>query len=349
MGADGSPPTLRDVAARARVSPMTASRVLRDDHRVSPSTRQRVIEAVEALGYRRNEQARNLRLGRTSGLLGLVVTNLANPFYSQLALGVESVASDQGLKVVLGNTAEDVQRERRLVEEFAARRVDGMIVVPAGADHSHLSASRLGRIPVVLAARPPSNIAADCVLVDDFGGARDTTTALLAGGVRRVGFLGLPLSAWTGSERFRGFSVALDEAGVPLDERYVRRNQRTIATAEAAAREVLALPDPPDSFFCANSRNTLGAFRAISAMGLDVALAGFDDFELADMLGQPLVVAAYDPEEIGRQAARLLLDRMGRGNAADIDSPPRRVVVPTKVVEYGVRGSALQPGQPASR
>jgi LacI family transcriptional regulator len=341
MAAEGSPPTLRHVAARAGVSPMTASRVLRDDPRVSPKTRKLVLEAVEALGYRRNELARNLRLGRTSGLVGLVVTNLANPFYSQLALGVEAVAGEQGLKVILGNTAEDVQRERRLVEEFAARRVDGMIVVPAGSDHSHLGPARLGRIPVVLGARPPSNIAADCVLVDDFGGARDATTRLLALGARKVGFLGLPLSAWTGSERFRGFSVALDEADATLDERHVRRNQRTIAAAETAASEVLDLRDPPDSFFCANSRNTLGAFRAISARRLELPLAGCDDFELADMLGLPLVVAAYEPEEIGRQAARLLLDRMGRGEAA-ADSAPRRVVVPTTVVEYGIGQAALR-------
>jgi LacI family transcriptional regulator len=300
-----------------------------------------VLDAIAALGYRRNELARNLRLGRTNGLVGLVVTNLANPFYSQLALGVEAVAEEQGLKVVLANTGEDVQRERRLVEEFAARRVDGMIVVPAGADHSHLDPARLGRIPVVLGARPPSNIAADCVLVDDFGGARDATTALLAQGVRRVGFLGLPLSAWTGSERFRGFSVALDEAGMAVDERYVRRNQRTIAAAEAAARDVLALAEGPDAFFCANSRNTLGAFRAIRELGLDLPLAGFDDFELADLLGLSLVVAAYDPEEIGRQAARLLLDRMGRGGAGQVEGPPRRVVVPTTVVQYGAGRGAL--------
>lgn len=335
MGAEPSPPTLRDVAARAGVSPMTASRVLRDDPRVTEQTRERVLAAVDALGYRRNELARNLRLGRTSGLVGLVVTNLANPFYSQLALGVEAIASERGLKVMLGNTAEDVQRERRLVEEFASRRVDGLIVVPAGADHSHLTPARLGRLPVVLGARPPSNIAADCVLVDDFGGAREGTARLIAHGARRIGFLGLPLSAWTGSERFRGFSVALDEAGLTLDERYVRRNQRTIASAEAAALEVLSLDDPPDSFFCANSRNTLGAFRAISATGSRQALAGFDDFEMADVLGLPLIVVAYDPEELGRQAARLLLDRMDR-DPGEADSPPRRVVIPTKVVEYGM-------------
>jgi LacI family transcriptional regulator len=335
MGSEPTPPTLRDVAARAGVSPMTASRVLRDHPRVSERTRERVLAAVDALGYRRNELARNLRLGRSSGLVGLVVTNLANPFYSHLALGVEAIAGERGLKVILGNTGEDVQRERRLVEEFASRRVDGLIVVPAGADHSHLARSRLGRLPVVLAARPPSNIEADCVLVDDFGGTRAITARLIERGQRRIGFLGLPLSAWTGSERFRGFSVALDEAGLTLDERYVRRNQRTIAAAEAAAREVLDLPDRPDAFVCANSRNTLGAYRAISALGMDQALAGFDDFEMADVLGLPLIVAAYDPEELGRQAARLLLDRMDRP-PGEPDGPARRVVVPTTVVEYGM-------------
>jgi len=332
--AGNSAPTLRDVAGRAGVSPMTVSRSLHGDPRVSDATRRRVLEAVDELGYRRNELARNLRLGRTSGLVGLVVTNLANPFYSQLALGVEAIAGEHGLKVMLGNTGEDVERERRLVEEFSARRVDGMIVVPAGSDHAHLSPARTGRIPIVLGARPPSKLELDCVLVDDFNGAREATARLIARGARRVGFLGLPPTAWTGSERYRGFCVALEEAGVPLDDRYVRRAQRTIAASEDAARELLGLTEPPDALFCANSRITVGAFRAIRGTGASTMLAGFDDFELADMLGLPLIVVAYEPEELGRQAARLLIDRMGQGRGGAA-TPPRRVVIPTTVVEYG--------------
>lgn len=332
-GEGATAPTLRDVAKAAGVSPMTASRVLRDAPVVSEATRKKVLEAVNALGYRRNELARNLRLGRTSGLIGLVVTNLANPFYSQVALGVEAAAEEAGFKVVLGNTGEDVQRERRLVEELLARRVDGMIVVPAGADDAHLARRRLGHVPVVLGARPPSNISADCVLVDDFGGAREATARLLGAGAKRPGFLGMPAAAWTGSERFRGFCVALDEAGVALDERYVRRNQRTIAGAEAAARELLELAKPPDALFCANNRNTIGAFRALSATGRQVLLAGFDDFELADVLGLPLIVVAYDPAELGRRAAGLLLERMTQRDG--VAEAPRRVIIPTRVVEYG--------------
>lgn len=329
-------PTLKDVARAAGVSAMTASRVLRGLPGVSPGARDAVLKAKETLGYRHNELARNLRLGRTSGLIGLVVTNLANPFYSQMALGVEAVAEEAGFRVVLTNTGEDPSRERRLVDELVARRVDGMIVVPAGADHAHLSKRHLGRIPVVLSARPPSKIAADCVLVDDFGGAREATVALAATGVRRIGFLGMPASAWTGSERYRGFCVALDEAGLELDEHYVRRNQRTVAAAEAAALELLGLEDPPEAVFCANNRNTIGAFRAISRSGRTVRLAGFDDFELADMLGLPLIVVAYDPADLGREAASLLLDRLNRGEEAAPEAP-RRVIIPTHVVEYGQR------------
>lgn len=330
---------MRDVAEHAAVSPMTVSRVLHDDPRVAEASRRRVLAAVNALGYRRNEVARNLRVGRTSGLIGLVVTNLANPFYSQLALGVESAAEQHGLKVVLANTDEDLERERRVVEELTTRRIDGMIVIPAGSDHAHLDPNARGAVPVVLGARPPSNMPIDSVLVDDFGGAREATSQLLAAGHTRIGFLGLPPSVWTSSERFRGFCVALDEAGLTFDEKHLRLRQRTIPAAEAAARELLRLRRPPTALFCANSRNTLGAFRAASKLAPDTVLAGFDDFELADVLGVPLVVVVYDPRELGRQAATLLIERMSMERAPE--PQPRRIVIPTSVVKYG--GSALAP------
>lgn len=332
-GADGARPTMRDVAAHAGVSPMTVSRTVHGDPGVSPATRERVLTAIDDLGYRRNELARNLRLGQTTGLVGLVVTNLANPFYSHLALGVESVTGEHQLKVVLGNTSEDVGRERRLVAELVSRRVDGIIVVPAGGDHSHLGPRSLGGTPVVVAARPPSSLNADCVLVDDFGGAREATTRLLGTGVTRVGFLGLPPAVWTSAERFRGFCSALDHAGIELDDRHVRRHAGTIASAEEAATKLLRQRRPPEALFCANNRTTLGAFRATRALGSQVALAGFDDFELADVLGLPLILVAYDPAELGRQAARLLLDRMA--STGQDDAAPRRILVPTRVVEYG--------------
>ncbi|MBM7173740.1 LacI family DNA-binding transcriptional regulator [Streptomyces sp. G44] len=336
---------MRDVAERAGVSAMTASRVLRDDPQVLPATRERVRAAATALGYRPNEVARSLRLGRGSGLVGLVVTNLANPFYSRLALGVDSVVVKDGLKTVIGNTGQDLDAERDLVADLVARRVDGIIAVPAGADQRHLAAAVAEGVPVVLASRPPEGFAADCVLVDDFGGARAATARLVERGHRRIGFLGSPPAVYTGTERLRGHAAALAAAGLAVDDRLVRQGQTAPDEAARAAAGLLALRDPPTALFCSNNRNTIGAFRAIRALrargGADIALAGFDDFELADALGLPLTLVAYDSDELGRAAARLLTARLntatGPGTATRRSPmpPPRQIVVPTSLVEYG--------------
>lgn len=327
-----SAPTMADVADHAGVSAMTVSRVLHGGAGVSEPTQARVLASVEELGYHRNEVARSLRVGRNTGLVGLVVTNLGNPFYSQLALGVEEVFGAQDIRAVLGNTGDDLDRERRMVDDLVGRRVDGMIVVPSGSDHSHLDPGRLRGVPVVLAARPPAGPPLDCVLVDDFAGARAATDKLIADGHKRIGFLGLPPATWTGSERFRGFCVALEAAGVKVTDRLVRRPGSDVAAASRAVSELLALKQPPTALFCANNRITIGAFRAVRSAGATVALAGFDDFELADTLGIPLTIVGYDATELGRQAAQLLLSRL-----RDDDPPesPRRIVIPTHLSTYG--------------
>lgn len=323
---------MRDVAALAKVSVMTVSRVLHDDPRISEGTKRRVRAAVAELGYLRNDNARNLRIGRGVGAIGLVVSNLANPFYSQLALGVGEAAEHQELTVMLVNSAGDAEREKRLIADLTSRRVVGIIIAPAGDDHRHLAAGALHGAPVVLVTRPPAGIAADCVLVDDFAGTREASGRLIARGHSRLGFVGLPATVWTGAERFRGFRAALTEAGIRLERRYVRYQESDVAAAEKTVRSLLTGQDPPTALFAANNRNMIGALRAVSRAGTPTALAGFDDFELADMLDLPLIVVTYDAMELGREAARLLLDRVGPGAS---DHPPRRVVMPTAVVEYG--------------
>ncbi|MEO3749520.1 LacI family DNA-binding transcriptional regulator [Streptomyces sp. B6B3] len=323
-------PTLRDVAGRAGVSAMTVTRALRDDPRVSPETRERVLAAVAELGYRPNAVARSLRLGRASGLVGLVVTNLANPFYSRLALGLDSVVGEHGLKTVIGNTGQDLDAERDLVADLVTRRVDGIIAVPAEADQRHLAAAAAQGVPVVCASRPPSGFEADHVLVDDFGGAKDATERLIAQGHRRIGFLGPPAAVYTSTERLRGYHAALADAGLPADDRHVRQGAQDTADAAHAAAELLALHDPPTALFCSNNRNTIGAVRAA---GPDVALAGFDDFELADMLGRALTIVAYDSDELGRAAGRLLVDRIHQ--TPESTAAPRRTVLPTRPLHYG--------------
>jgi LacI family transcriptional regulator len=325
-------PTMRDVATLAGVSIMTVSRVLHDDARITEPTKRKVRAAVRQLGYLRNDTARNLRIGRGAGAVGLVVSNLANPFYSQVALGVGEAAEQEGLTVMLLNAAGDTEREARLVADLMSRRVTGIIIAPASDDHRHLAAGALHGTPVVLLARPPSGIAADCVLVDDFAGTREATARLVQRGHTKIGFVGLPSTVWAGAERFRGFRAALSDAGLRCNRRYVRYQESDVAAAEKTVRSLLTLDDPPTALFAANNRNMIGALRAVSRLDSPISLAGFDDFELADMLDLPLIVVTYDAMDLGRQAARLLLDRVGIDGKA---LPPRRVVAPTTVVEYG--------------
>lgn len=325
-------PTMRDVAALAGVSTMTVSRVLHDDPRITTATKRRVRAAVRDLGYVRNDTARNLRIGRGAGAIGLVVSNLANPFYSQLALGIGEAAEQQGLTVMLANSGGDVEREVRLISDLMSRRVVGMIISPASDEHPHLAARALHGTPLVFVARPPSGVAADCVLVDDFAGTREACARLVGRGHTKIGFIGLPSSVWTGAERYRGFRAALAEAGTRMDRRYVRYQESDAAAAEKTVRSLLTIRDPPTALFAANNRNMIGALRAVSRAAFPVALAGFDDFELADMLDLPLIVVSYDPVGLGREAARLLFERVAPGGA---DLPARRVIIPTTVVEYG--------------
>ncbi|MER5442126.1 LacI family DNA-binding transcriptional regulator [Streptomyces sp. NPDC002790] len=326
---------MRDVAARVGVSAMTVSRVLKGNEGVGESTRRRVLEAVTDLGYRRNETARNLRLGRHSGLIGLVVTNLANPFYAQLALGAEEVVQAYGLRLVLGNTAEQLAQEKHLVQDLVSRQVNGLIVVPAGSDQRHLAPGVLDGTPLVLASRPSAGIEADTVLVDDFGGARAATARLVEDGHEKVGFLGNPPTLFTGAERFRGWWSALEEAGLQPREEWVRRGPYDVVTAEAAARDLLDRAGAPSALFCANNRLTLGACRAVRGLGTAAAIAGFDDVESADLLSVPLTLASYDPAEIGRRAAQLLMDRLEAGSGTQPTGPPRRTVIPTLLATYG--------------
>lgn len=326
-------PTLRDVARAARVSPMTVSRVVSGTGPVAEPTRARVLAAIQALGYRRNHIARSLRPGHSPTLLGLVITNVANPFYSVIADAAERAAHERGFRLIMGSTDEDPARERELVEDLLSRRVDGLLVVPVDADASYVAAERDGGTEVVFLGRPPHRAPADVVLVDDFGGARAGVARLIAEGHRRIGFIGNPSRVYTAAERLRGFLAAHREAGIAVDERLIRSGRRDAAAAEAAAAELLALPDAPTALFTTNNRNTVGALRAIRAARRPLALVGFDDFDLADMIEPPFRVVAYDAQEMGRLATNLLIERI-----AGERRPPRRLVVPTRLLWRGTTG-----------
>jgi LacI family transcriptional regulator len=321
---------MTDVARTAGVSLKTVSRVVNEEPGVRPETAELVHDAIRSLGFRRNDMARALRRGQRSQTLGLIIEDVSNPFYSAIARGVEEVARNRGLLVIIASSDEDPERERDLVRLLCERRVDGLLIVPAGDDQSFLQPELSLGTRAVFIDRPPGRLEADAVLLDNVGGARGGVEHLLAQGHRRIGMVGDAVTIFTAVERLRGYREALEAAGLGVDEALVRLGVHGTTAAEAATRELLALPEPPTALFSGNNRITIGALRALDVHDRRVALVGFDDFELAEMLALPVTVIAYDAAELGRQAAELLARRLA-GDAR----PPGQVVLPTNLIARG--------------
>ncbi|HEY9323324.1 MAG TPA: LacI family DNA-binding transcriptional regulator [Agromyces sp.] len=343
-GGGARQPTIKEVAAFAGVSPMTVSRTLAGGSGVRPDVQKRVRAAVRELGYHRNENARSLRPGQSSGLIGVAITNLGNPYYGNFALGVEEVAAESGRRIVLGNTGEDPERERQLIADLIGRQVEGLVLVPSGGASDHLQAAQLGDVPLVLASRRVDGLDVDTVLLDDVGGAQRGTATLLDAGHTRIGFLGNVRSVFTGQRRYEGFVRALAERGIRPDDALVQRAQQDVDSASVAMRHLLDLPVPPTAVFTANNRNTVGALREVGRRlrsGADVtampAIVGFDDFELAELMPVPVTVIGHDPRQLGREAARLVLSRL---DPAGRRAPARLVEMPVTVAT-GAEGAAV--------
>jgi LacI family transcriptional regulator len=325
---------MRHVAERAGVSLKTVSRVINAEPGVAATTATRVNAAIDALGFQRNDLARSLRQGRTSATLGLVIEDVANPFYSAIAQAVEAAARARGYMVITGSCEEDPERERELVLALLRRRVDALLLVPAGRvrDHSWVARELGAGTPVVFLDRPPHGLEADTVVIDNHGGARAAVEHLLAHGHRRIAYVADPQELSTAAERLAGYRAAMQATGVPIDAELLRLGTHDATQAEAVVRELLALAPGhrPTAIFSGNNRNTIGAVRALRGLEREIALVGFDDFELADLLAVPTTVVRYDSQRLGAEAAALAFARLdGDG------SPPRRVVVPTELVPRG--------------
>jgi LacI family transcriptional regulator len=320
---------MRDVAERAGVSLKTVSRVINAEAGVATATAERVGEAIAALGFQRNDLARSLRHGLSSSTLGLVIEDVANPFYSTVAQAVETAARERGFLLITASAREDPERERELVSALVGRRVDALLIVPAGPDQRYAETMR-GRTAFVYVDRPPGGLEADTVLLDDVGGARRAVEHLLARGHRRIACVGDRAEVYTARERVAGYEAALEAAGVALDPELIRPGNQEAEQAERVVGELLELPADrrPTAIFSANNRNTIGALHALAGREDDVALVGFDDFELADLLG--ITVVRADAAQLGAEAAKLAFARLDGD-----ERPPQRVTIPTEIVQRG--------------
>jgi LacI family transcriptional regulator len=329
----GRRPTMREVAAVAGVSLTTVSRVVNGAQDVDPHLVVRVRDAISLLGYRRDLAATMLRRSdRASATIGLLLEDVANPFFSALHRSVEDFARARGVLVFAGSSDEDPARERELAEGLVARGVDGLIITPTAGDQSYLTRERDAGIPLVFVDRPPRFIDADAVISDNAGGAHAAVEHLIRSGHSRIAHLGDRPEVFTAKERLRGYREALEHHGIAEDPELIVEGLLSSEMAAATTARLLSLPAPPTALFTSQNLITIGACHALRTAGLHetIALVGFDDVLLADALDPPLTVVAQDPAALGREAAELLFSRLD-GYAG----PSREVIVPAPLIARG--------------
>lgn len=301
-------PTLSDVAAIAGVSIKTASRVLNGSENVSLETEEKVKKAVELIGYRSNRIARELRGGSLSNIIGMVISDLANPFYAGLAAGAEETLSNVGLELILATARDNGERERVLIESLLERRVRGLIIVPSGDDYSYLHMERRRGFSFVFVDRPAPYLDADTVLVDNQGGINACVDKLVSLGCKRIALIADKTSIWTASERIEGFKKAIITRKLDSDHSMIVSGIHTSAEAESATIELLKSKNAIDGIIAANDLIAFGVGQVKSKLNPNLHVVSFDEFPSAHHMG--VHTLNHDPQRLGRLTAEVILKRM---------------------------------------
>ncbi|MEV4836677.1 LacI family DNA-binding transcriptional regulator [Nonomuraea sp. NPDC049486] len=311
--------SIKEVAQLARVSVGTVSNVLNRPEIVSPATRERVFEAIRELGFVRNEVARHLRVGR-SRTVGLVVLDVSNPFFADVAQGAEAVADEHDTMMMLCNSAADPDRERRHLDQLEQQRVLGVLITPVDAASPRLAQLTARGTPVVLVDSAATGMQCS-VAVDDRLGGQVAAAHLIERGHRRIAFVGGPLSIKQVADRHAGASAAVSaavsaSAGEGAELVDFETTALGVAAGRAAGERLAALPgaERPTAAFCANDLLALGFLQAMSLRGLkvpdDVAIVGYDDIDFAAAAAVPLSSVRQPRELLGRTAIELLLEEV---------------------------------------
>jgi LacI family transcriptional regulator len=334
----GSAATLREVALLAGVSIATASRVLTGVRPASPQTHARVQAAAAQLDYRPSALGRALRR-RTSQMLGLLVTDIENPYFPEIVRAVEDAARERGYGLLLCSAADDPQRELTYLDVLLQGRVDGIIVASARVGSRHAELLRAGHIPVVLVNSEARGSGLPSISSDNRGGARLATCHLLDCGHRRIGHITAPATNAAARQRLAGIRDGLIAAGRDPATLRIAVGDGHVAGGEQAMRELLDLDPPISAVLCYNDLTAIGALRAIRAAGLavpaDVSVVGFDDIDLAAWTDPPLTTVAQQKAEMGRLAVAALTRRLASPGLAE---RPRSIHLPTRLVVRGSTG-----------
>jgi LacI family transcriptional regulator len=318
--------TIKDVAREAGVSVGTASQALRQSPAVREETRRRVMAVARRLRYQPSALARGLVTRRTH-TVGLLISDIANPFFIRAVRAVEDAAQENGYNVILCNTDEDPAKETQYLRVLMEKRVDGIILATTAGSLPAVRDVRWRRIPLVLFDRELPAVAADTVKVDSVLGGRLATEHLLGLGHRRIAIIHGPLVRSTGAERLEGYRRALHAAGIPPEPALIREGNFKQDSGRALARDLLSLRPFPTALFCTNNLMTVGALQTLGEHGIripqELSLVGYDDMEWWTLTHPPLTTVGQPVYGLGRAAMRCLLEQI----ASPGRRRPQRVVL----------------------
>jgi LacI family transcriptional regulator len=331
-------PTVLDVAKLAGVAPITVSRVINRSGHFSEETQKRVEAAAAELGYVQNSVARSLRSSRTN-TIALIVSDFTNPFFTSLARGVEDTASDAGYTVFFCNTDELTTEEEKYTQVLLQKQVDGFLLVPSHSSSHSIQRIQDRNIPLVIIDRWVPGVKVDSVRCDSEDGSYQLTRLLLSLGHRNIALISGPKDVSTSTDRVNGYCKALEAAGLPFNETYVKYGEFTQSSGYALTKTVLAMDPRPTAIFGANNFIAIGALKALSDARIkvpdDISVVGFDDLPETLVVSPFLTVASQPSYEMGCQATRLLLERLAKKDEGE----KQQIILPTNVI---VRGSTAQ-------
>ena len=332
--------SIKDIARLAHVSHSTVSRALRGSVLISEETAGRIRRIAREAGYTPSAAARSLVTRRTE-TIGVVVTNIADPFVAGVVSGIEEVASEKGHSVFLANSHADPEREVRVVQSFEERRVDGIIVTSSRVGAMYVPLLSRMRVPIVLLNNQHPSEFVHSVMIANAEAAFEATRHLVGLGHRRIAYLGDRHGHQSDTERFSGYRRALGEAGLPFEPELVVHGDGKPEGAGPAMAHLLALPQRPTAVFCYNDLTALGAMREVFARGLripaDLSVVGFDDLYISRYLNPPLTTVRQPMRQMGRMAMETLLDLVSGGRR------DHNLKVPGELI---VRESTAPPKEP---
>ncbi|MGI9951697.1 LacI family DNA-binding transcriptional regulator [Moorellaceae bacterium AZ2] len=340
MSAGAKVVTIKDVAHKAGVAPSTVSRVMNNSGYVSAEVKERVLKAIEELGFRPNPMAKGLGGGHTY-TIGLILPDITNAFFPSLARSIEDTASVHGYTVFLCNSDNEPANEEKYLRTLVQRFVDGIIIVGSSSESSCIQEVASNGIPVVLIDRRVEGVAADSVFCDNIHGAYLAVTHLLDEGHREIAFLGGPLDVSTTREREQGYILAHQEKGVPIDRSLISYGEFTYESGFKQMTDLLERGRQPSAVFAANDMLAIGANRAIEGKNLrvpeDISIVGYDDILWAALEKPPLTTVAQPVYRLGMTACEILLERINRPGVQE----PRQVVLQPRLI---IRQSTCKKG-----